>query len=430
MKKLSSFIVLCITVLQGICAFAQRPMSIQEMFVRADSVNTSIQAARLGLESARAAEAAARNAYLPSIDASLSVSYNGDGIITDRNFSNAFTAEIPSLGNNFKLEASQVIFAGGAISHSVALAETGTRLARFEAEKNRNEVRFLIAGNYIQMCKLGNQLQVLDNSLELTRQLIEKMQARVENGAALQTDVNRLELLMDNLEYTRIQLESAREIVGKELSTALGLGDEIPVVSDNLPESDADGDWLEDALAHSPAIQITDAMVQMAEHKEKIARAERLPKIALFAGEYLDGPIVIEIPAINKNFNYWAVGIGIRYNLASLYKSPKNIRQARFATEQARVKLQETREKISLAVMAAQTDYRNAFRLLDTKTRSVRLAQENYDQVRYRYEEGLSGIESLLDVSNQLMDAQMQEVNARMNIAYNRYKLEYISGII
>lgn len=430
MKKLSSFIVLCITVLQGICAFAQKPMSIQEMFVRADSVNTSIQAARLGLESARAAEAAARNAYLPSIDASLSVSYNGDGIITDRNFSNAFTAEIPSLGNNFKLEASQVIFAGGAISHSVALAETGTRLARFEAEKNRNEVRFLIAGNYIQMCKLGNQLQVLDNSLELTRQLIEKMQARVENGAALQTDVNRLELLMDNLEYTRIQLESAREIVGKELSTALGLGDEIPVVSDNLPESDADGDWLEDALAHSPAIQITDAMVQMAEHKEKIARAERLPKIALFAGEYLDGPIVIEIPAINKNFNYWAVGIGIRYNLASLYKSPKNIRQARFATEQARVKLQETREKISLAVMAAQTDYRNAFRLLDTKTRSVRLAQENYDQVRYRYEEGLSGIESLLDVSNQLMDAQMQEVNARMNIAYNRYKLEYISGII
>lgn len=430
MKKLSSFIVLCITVLQGICAFAQKPMSIQEMFVRADSVNTSIQAARLGLESARAAEAAARNAYLPSIDASLSVSYNGDGIITDRNFSNAFTAEIPSLGNNFKLEASQVIFAGGAISHSVALAETGTRLARFEAEKNRNEVRFLIAGNYIQMCKLGNQLQVLDNSLELTRQLIEKMQARVENGAALQTDVNRLELLMDNLEYTRIQLESAREIVGKELSTALGLGDEIPVVSDNLPESDVDGDWLEDALAHSPAIQITDAMVQMAEHKEKIARAERLPKIALFAGEYLDGPIVIEIPAINKNFNYWAVGIGIRYNLASLYKSPKNIRQARFATEQARVKLQETREKISLAVMAAQTDYRNAFRLLDTKTRSVRLAQENYDQVRYRYEEGLSGIESLLDVSNQLMDAQMQEVNARMNIAYNRYKLEYISGII
>lgn len=430
MKKLSSFIVLCITVLQGICAFAQRPMSIQEMFVRADSVNTSIQAARLGLESARAAEAAARNAYLPSIDASLSVSYNGDGIITDRNFSNAFTAEIPSFGNNFKLEASQVIFAGGAISHSVALAETGTRLARFEAEKNRNEVRFLIAGNYIQMCKLGNQLQVLDNSLELTRQLIEKMQARVENGAALQTDVNRLELLMDNLEYARIQLESAREIVGKELSTALGLGDEIPVVSDNLPESDADGDWLEDALAHSPAIQITDAMVQMAEHKEKIARAERLPKIALFAGEYLDGPIVIEIPAINKNFNYWAVGIGIRYNLASLYKSPKNIRQARFATEQARVKLQETREKISLAVMAAQTDYRNAFRLLDTKTRSVRLAQENYDQVRYRYEEGLSGIESLLDVSNQLVDARMQEVNARMNIAYNRYKLEYISGII
>lgn len=171
-------------------------------------------------------------------------------------------------------------------------------------------------------------------------------------------------------------------------------------------------------------------MVKMGEHKEKIARAERLPQIALFAGEYLDGPILIEIPPINKNFNYWAVGVGIRYNLASLYKSPRNIRQSRIATEHARAQLQVTREKISLAIGAAQTDYHNAFSLLDTKIHSVGLAQENYDQVRYRYEEGLATLESLLDASTQLLDAQMQEVNARMSIEYNRYKLQYLAGII
>ena len=430
MRKLSSFTVLFLTALKGMCVFAQAPMSLPEMFARADSVNASIQAFRLGVEAAQAAEMSARNAYLPSVDASLSLSYNGDGYIMERDFTGGFKAEIPSVGNNFKLEASQVIFAGGAISHGVALAELGTQMARFEAAKNRNEVRFLIAGDYIQMRKLDNQLRVLDGNLTLTRQLIGKMQVRVENGAALHSEVNRLEVLAENLEYMRVQVESAREIVGKELANALGLGAGIPVVSDDLPEFTPDADWVSEALANAPAILISDALVRMGEHKEKIAQAERLPMISLFAGEYMDGPILIEIPPINKNFNYWAVGVGVRYNLASLYKSPRTIRQARVATEQARAQLQVTREKISLAMGAAESDYRNAFRLLDTKTKSVSLAQENYDQVRYRYEEGLATLESLLDTSNQLLDAQMQEVNARMSIAYNRYKLEYLAGII
>ena len=430
MRKLSSFLVLLSTVLGGECVHARTPMTIQEMFARADSLNTSIQAARLGVESAQAAEAAARNAYLPSIDASLSLSYNGDGYIMERNFTDGFKVEIPSFGNNFKFQASQVVYAGGAIRHGVSLAKTGTEMARFQADKNRNEVRFLIAGDYIEMCKLGNQLLVLDSNLELTRKLAEKMQDRADNGTALQTDVTRLQLLAENLEYTRLQVESAREIVGRDLANALGMGTEIPVVNKDLPETAPVADWTEEALAHSPAILISNALVEMGEHKERIARAERLPQISLFAGEYLDGPVLIEIPPVNKNFNYWAVGIGIRYNLASLYKSPKTIRQTRLATEQAQKQLEVTREKITLAVAAAEIDYRNAFRLLATKERSVALAQENYDQIRYRYEEGLATIEALLDASNQLLDTQMQEVNARMSIAYNRYKLEYIAGII
>lgn len=145
--------------------------------------------------------------------------------------------EIPSFGNNFKFQASQVVYAGGAIKHGVSLAKTGTEMARFQADKNRGEVRFLIAGDYIELCKLGNQLCVLDSNLVLARRLADKMQARADNGTALQTDVNRLHLMAENLEYTRLQVESAREIVGKELANALGMGKAIPVVNNDLPET-------------------------------------------------------------------------------------------------------------------------------------------------------------------------------------------------
>jgi transposase len=47
-----------------------------------------------------------------------------------------------------------------------------------------------------------------------------------------------------------------------------------------------------------------------------------------FAGDKLEGPITIEVPPINKNLNYWYVGVGVKYNIASLYKATREERQA------------------------------------------------------------------------------------------------------
>lgn len=408
-------------------------MSLNEMFAMADSLNSTIKVSRLAVSEAEAGEDVARNAFLPSIEMSVSASYNGDGYIMDRDFTNGFGVDIPSFGNNFKLEVNQVIFAGGAIRSAVRMSEIGTELATLDAARNRNEIRFLIAGDYIELCKLSNQKKVLDDNIVLARTVADVMRSRVENGAALKTDVTRIELLIKNLEYARIQIEGAEKIVRKELSNALWMSPDIEIVpSDDINViSDAQEFISEsDVLASSPVIKAADAMVRMSEEQVAMARSDRYPKIALFAGEYIDGPVLIEVPVLNNNFNYWAVGVGVKYNIDNLYKSRKSINKSRITASRSREQLNVAREKISLAFNAADTDYRNSFILLDTKTQSVSLAKESYDLVRYRYEEGLAVITDLLDASNQLLDAQIQEVNARMNIAYNYYRLKYISGTI
>lgn len=434
MRKLSFLLALAMHVLGGTLMWGQRHvMSLDEMFALADSLNSTIKVSNLAVSEAEAGEEVARNAYLPSIEASVSASYNGDGYIMDRNFKNGFGVAIPSFGNNFKLEVNQVIFAGGAIKSAVKMSEIGTELATLDAVRNRNEVRFLIAGDYIELCKLANQKKVLDDNIALAQTVADVMRSRVDNGAALKTDVTRIELLVKNLEYARIQIDGAEKIVRRELANALGMSpdteiipadelNEMSVVQLNMVESEV--------LASSPAVKAADAMVRMSEQQVRMAKSDRYPKIALFAGEYMDGPVLIEVPTLNNNFNYWAVGVGIRYNIDNLYKSHKSINKSRIAASRSREQLNVAKEQISLAFNAADTDYRNAFILLDTKIQSVALAQESYDLVRYRYEEGLAVITDLLDASNQLLDAQIQEVNARMNIAYNYYRLQYISGTI
>ena len=434
MRKFSFLLTLVLQVFGGTLVWGQqRVMSLDEMFALADSLNSVIKVSNLAVSEAKAGEEVARNAYLPSIEASVSASYNGDGYIMNRDFTNGFGVDIPSFGNNFKFEVNQVIFAGGAIKSAVEMSEIGTELATLDAVRNRNEVRFLIAGDYIELCKLANQKKVLDDNIALAQTVADVMRSRVDNGAALKTDVTRMELLVKNLEYARIQIDGAEKIVRRELANALGMSpdaeiipadelDEMSVVQLNMVESEV--------LASSPAVKAADAMVRMSEQQVRMAKSDRYPKIALFAGEYMDGPVLIEVPTLNNNFNYWAVGVGIRYNIDNLYKSHKSINKSKIAASKSREQLNVAKEQISLAFNAADTDYRNAFILLDTKTQSVALAQESYELVRYRYEEGLAVITDLLDASNQLLDAQIQEVNARMNIAYNYYRLQYISGTI
>jgi outer membrane protein TolC len=182
-------------------------------------------------------------------------------------------------------------------------------------------------------------------------------------------------------------------------------------------------------MTFATPIKIANAALEMNIYKEKNSRAERLPQIALFAVDYLDGPITIEIPAINKNFNIWAVGVGIKYNIGNLYK-PEKIRQSRLAVQKAKDEKAVAEEEILLSAQASFIHYKEAFSLLETKKKSVELARINYDITVERYENGLSLITDLLDAAAQKLDAELQETNARINITYNYYKLKFVSGTL
>ena len=415
-------------------AYAQtesRMLSIEEMFRLADENNRSIRAYSTAIAEAEADVNTAKNAYLPAIDASLSLGYNGNGTITDRNFANAFTAPIPHFGNNFSVEVSQVVFAGGAIRNSVKIAALKQQIAALNAEHNRQDVRFLIAGNYLELCKLKNQLQVFESNIAQTQKVLENMRVRVSEGAALQNDVTRYELQLQNLSYAKIQLQNSISLLNNQLTVAVGLPQSVVIVPDTTVVAK---NFLPLLQQPAPTVALPVQMAEKAEkiagHAEKISRAERFPQIALFVGDYLNGPVTIEIPALNKNFNYWAVGVGIKYNFGNLYKSSSKIRASRLATRHAGEEKAVAEEHVLLALDDAFTHYKEAFALLETKEKSVELAAQNYTVIAYRYENDLALITDLLDAASQKLDAELQSINAKINIIYNYHKIKYISGIL
>ena len=430
-KRLIGLLYIAVLCSQGLCA-QTRQMGIEELFRLADEQSKSIQTYRTGKEAAEEALKAAKAQRLPDVNVSLSASYWGNGKLWDRDFGNAMTIDMPHFGNNFALEAQQVVYAGGAISSGIRQVELGKLLAELDLQKNVQEIRFLLVGHYLNLYKLDNQIRVLQKNMELTDEVIANMKARREQGTVLKNDITRYELQKEQLNLQLTRVEDARKIVNHQLVTTLHLPEDTEIAPDtSLLDRQiltlTEEDWQDMAEANNIFLKQAQATIQLNEQKVKQERSERLPHISIVAAEHLDGPITIEVPVLDNNFNYWYIGIGVKYNISSLFKNNRKLKQARLNVRQAQEQRQLAQEQIENAVQEGYVNFLTAFTDLRTQENSVRLADENYHVTDNRYKNEMALLTDMLDASNMKLTADLGLVDARINILYNYYKMKYIT---
>lgn len=435
MSKVRLLIVVLCALLWAEGSYAQNSyvLTLEQMFALADENSKTLKAEDAAVIEAQQGVKVAKNGYLPDIGISLSASYLGNGYLMDRDFSNGQSIKMPHFGNNFAVEATQLIYGGGAVTNGVAMAKLKEEMAGVNREAACSRIHFMLTGFYLDLYKLQNVLKVYDKSIELAKVIIEDTKARNAAGVALQNDVTRYELQLKNLELARRRVENAVEILNYDLVTMLGLPADTEIVLDStltertIPTESMDY-WQQLAQTDAHAVKQSALAVKMGERGEMLARSERLPKIALVAANHFDGPITIEVPVINKNFNYWYVGVGVSFNISSLYKANKSIKQAQYSTALSRRRYDDVVEQTAMAVQADYTKYLEAYDEVATLEKSVQLATENYGVIENRYRNDIALVTDMLDASNQLLDAELQLANARINVIFNYYKLKNTSG--
>ncbi len=429
-------IVLQCVVLCGRAVYAQTSqqmtLGVDELFRLVDANSVSIKASQTETEAAREAVKAAKAQRLPDIGASLSFSYLGDGHLWDRDFSDGQSISMPHFGNNFSLQASQVVYSGGALSSAIDIAETGEKMAQARHELDRQDMRFLMLGNLLNLYKLDNQARVLRENIALTEMVIKNMTVRHSEGTVLHNDITRYELQKKTLELHLTKVQDAAEVINRNLTTTLHLSCEMRIVADTtLSErilmSPSEDEWQQTAVGNSLALRLSDLSVEMSQSKLRLERAAMLPKVAIVAEEHLDGPITIEVPTLDNNFNYWFVGVGVKYDISSLFKNNKKVRQARAMVRRAKEEHILATEQVSNAVHAALADYRTALSELTTQRKNSELADSNYSITSNRYANGLALLTDMLDAANTKLDAEMALVNARISTVYAYYKMKYIT---
>ena len=429
---------------------AQQRMSLQSLYDLADQQNQRIKVSEAALKAAEEGVASAKSAMLPSVELSVQGSYTGNAFMMSRGFSTSGTTEyiVPGLGpqqvengkqptphwgNSFTAQATQVIYAGGAIRSGIEMAKLGQRIAELDVEKNRQEVRFLLTGHYLDLYQLQNQLQVIAKNIELTEKVIAQMKARRAQGTVLKNDITRYELQRQSLLLAKTQVDDAQKIIRHQIATTIHLpeGEDFQVeelsYDDAALRHDEESLWQQTASDHNIDIRQASLASSLTEQKLRNTRAASLPSVAVVAENNLFGPYTSDLIPKDANVNAWFIGIGVKYNLSSLWKNKHDIRKAQHEHAEARERVLLAREGVENGVQASYTQLLTSSVEVHTQEKQVELADENYSVVRNRYANDLALLTDMLDASNTKLSAEMALVNARIQMLYNYYKLKYLT---
>lgn len=406
---------------------AERPMAVEEVVQLALENHSQLKMSVQNINIAKQQTKVVELQKLPSISASASAFYLGDALLLDPDFSKVATVPMPHFGNTYGVQASQLIFKGGLVKRNIEMYRLREQISELDLQRDRQNIKFLVTANFLDIERLINQRNVYLNNRKLAQQRLENVRKFYQQGMVTRNEVIRGELMIKNLDQAILILDNNRATLNYQLATAIGISPEVLIKPVQIMESGDPASTLErylaQAHANNPALQSAQASVAVAEKNQQVAKSERMPTVAAFAGYAMNRPVTNATPALNMYSNAWQAGLSFNYNIDNLYKSRDHEALADMQAEQARNMLKLQTDNTDISVNAAFLKYKEAIKQAEILKESEVLANENYRIIEAKYLNQLALQADMTDAQNAKLEAELQYTNAEINVIYQYYNL-------
>lgn len=371
---------------------------------------------------------------LPTITASTSQFYLGDAIAIDKDFSNSTKVPMPHYGSSYAVQATQLIFKGGLVNKSIELAGLREQLSELDLEKNKQDVKFLVISNYLDVYKIINQQEVFQNNKKLAQERLKNIQKFYQQGMVTRNEVIRGELAIKNLDQGILTLTNNKKILNYNLSIALGLPSDTEIIpNENIENKDAGigmDYYLNLAHDSNPLMKSAKTNIDVADKNIEIIKTDKMPTIAGFGGYTLQRPITTRNPVLDMYSGGWQTGVSLSYNIDNLYKTKERVKLGELQKNQANDVMTLTQQNIDMAVNAAYVKYQESIQQADILNDAKRLAEENYKITDAKYLNQLAVQAEMIDAQNQKLQSELDYANAEINVLYQYYNLLKSTGTL
>ena len=412
---------------------ANKVLTMQNAFELAIRNSAQLKIAEVNTALARQKTEISKLGRLPGIASTLNYGYLSNSQIWEPSSGKHTTAPIPHKLTQFSVQASEIIFKGGEIANHIKKAKLEEQVAVLSQEKNLEDIKFLVAAKYLDIYRLIIQRTIYVNNAKLSAERLKNILSLQKQGVVTNNDVLRNKLILSDLELAVRKTDDNINILNQQLNVVLGLDYNERLIPDStllaasFKHENING-LIAEAYAKNKELETSAKEIEIAKTNLKIIGADRYPEISLFSASNLQRPFTNAVPAVDIYYNVWTAGVSIKYNLSSIYQSPKKRKAGKIQVEQSIAKQTLQKQNVELAVNAALIKYNEAKDELATYMDDLKSAEENYRIVEKKYFNQLALLTDIIDAANTKIEAELKVSNARINVVYTHYQLEKSIG--
>ncbi len=332
---------------------------------------------------------------------------------------------------NATVTLSQLLFDG---SYLVGLQASKTYLKISKQAKEKTELvtREAIINAYGNVLVAEKSIDILKRNNVVNNRILKEAKAGYENGLSEQEDVEQFEIIKGNIENNIRATERLRDIAYKLLNISLGNPIETKLI---LTDS------LESLVLANTNLNLLVEEFKLNNHIDfKIAENDRETKRLTMQLEKskslpsLSAFINYGTQAFSEEFSFFKgeqrwfqsslLGVSLNVPIFSSFGRKAKIAQTKINLETADIRLEETKQRLSLAAQSAKSNYQLSIDNYETAKKNLNLAERIEKKQQIKFDEGITTSFDLLQAQNQLYTQQNNYVQAMLNIIATKATLE------
>jgi len=332
---------------------------------------------------------------------------------------------------NASFTLTQLIFDG---SYLVGLqaSKTFLKISKQAKEKTALLTREAVINAYGNVLVTEKSISILEGNVKILQKNFNDAQKIYENGLNEEEDVEQLEITLGNLKSQLNNVKRMKDIgyqmlnlsLGNAINTKLILTDSLASLAENNINLELIGS--EFNFSNHIDFKISENDRETKRLMMKLEQSKALPSLSAFVnyGSQAFSNSFSFFNGDQKWFGSSLLGVSLNVPIFSSFARKSKTTQAKIALENSDIRLEETKQRLSLLAKKAKNEYQLSIENYSTAKRNVALAERIEKKQRIKFFEGISSSFDLLQAQNQLYNQQQTYIQSMLDVIAKKATLE------
>jgi outer membrane protein TolC len=299
------------------------------------------------------------------------------------------------------------LYSGLRIQYGIRSAEFLEKAATLDADNDKEDIIVNTISAFSNLYKANANVRLIRENLAQSRSRDSDFNNLEKNGLLARNDKLKAALQTSNIELDLVDAESNLHVANVNMNLLLGLpehGQLMPdsnslIQTNNLKAVD---DYEQLAIQNRKDVQAMNFRRKASAVGIQAARSDYYPSLALTGGY-----IAADIPNLITITNAVTYGVGISYNVSSLWKTNAKVAQAKARLAEVQANEDYLDDQVKLEINKAYEEYISAEKKIEVSHKAIEQATENYKITKNKYDNSLVTVTDLLDANVALLQTEI-----------------------